>query len=124
MEIELKYLAPYFPYGLKVMYASRLGNIKKEAILTVDDYTRLKSYKYFKPMLRRKTHLHALQNEILIRWGGGLSEKAKAQWLKEITDNMLYSAFTSLRYDFVEFMLENHIDVFGLIEVGLAKELS
>jgi len=71
-----------------------------------------------KPLLRRKTYLHSLQNEILIRWGGGLSDRAKAQWLKEITDNMLYTAFTSLRYDFVEFMLENHIDVFGLIDVG------
>jgi len=123
MELELKYLAPYLPYDLKVKHESRLGNIKKEAILTMSDFTWLRNQKYFKPMLRKKTYLHRLQDEILIRWGGGLSNNAKGKWLKEVTDNMMYSAFNSLSYDVIEFMLENHIDVFGLIDAGLATEL-
>lgn len=123
MELEFKYLSPYLPYGIKVKYASKLGNIKKEATLTISDYAWLKNKIYFKPVLRRKSHLYTLQSEILIRWGGGLSDRAKAQWLKEMTDEMVYSPFASLRYDFVEFMLENHIDVFGLIDAGLAIEI-
>ena len=138
MELEVKHLAPYLPYGLKLQYVVRekveQTGIMKSISHNEDEThpTRVSSSAMyneehiwmFKPMLRRKTHLHTLQSEILVRWGGGLSDRAKAQWLKEVTDNMLYSAFNSLRYDFVELMLENHIDVFGLIDAGLATELS
>lgn len=138
MELEVKHLAPYLPYGLKLQYVVRekveqIGIMKSishnedETHPTRVSISAMYNEEHiwmFKPMLRRKTHLHTLQSEILVRWGGGLSDRAKAQWLKEVTDDMLYSAFNSLRYDFVELMLENHIDVFGLIDAGLATELS
>jgi len=74
----------------------------------------------FKPLLKPKTHLYKLDNEILIRWGDELSDK---KWIKEITDNMFYSEYQDLRYYELEFMLENHIDVFGLIDNDLATEI-
>lgn len=77
-----------------------------------------------KPLLYPKAHLHQLQDEILIRWGGGLSEKAKPGFIKTITDNMLYSAYKALSYEEVEFMLENHIDVFGLIYENIAIDIN
>ena len=138
MELEVKHLAPYLPYGLKLQYVVR-EKVEQTGIMKSINHNEDETHPtkvsisamyneehiwMFKPMLRRKTHLHTLQSEILIRWGGGLSDRAKAQWLKEVTDDMLYSAFNSLRYDFVELMLENHIDVFGLIDTGLATELS
>ena len=138
MELEVKHLAPYLPYGLKLQYVVR-EKVEQTGIMKSISHNEDETHPtrvsisamyneehiwMFKPMLRRKTHLHTLQSEILVRWGGGLSDRAKAQWLKEITDDMLYSAFNSLRYDFVELMLENHIDVFGLIDAGLATELS
>jgi hypothetical protein len=126
MELEIKHLTPYLPYKLKgqligypkgteVTMGLYLSNMEK--VWTIDMF----NSDVVKPILYPKTHLHNLQNEILIRWGGGLSNRAKAQWLKEITDEMMYSAYTSLRYDFVDFMCEHHIDVFGLIEKGLAE---
>jgi hypothetical protein len=136
MTLELKHLAPYLPYNL---YFNRLEHECIDKSTNPVTYSREKypvktqlnfvtlngfNYKENKPLLRRKTYLHNLQSEMLIRWGGVLSDRAKAQWLKEVTDDMLYSAFNSLRYDFVELMLENHIDVFGLIDAGLATELS
>ena len=138
MELEVKHLAPYLPYGLKLQYVVR-EKVEQTGIMKSINHNEDETHPtrvsisamyneehiwMFKPMLRRKAHLHTLQSEILIRWGGGLSDRAKAQWLKEVTDDMLYSAFNSLRYDFVELMLENHIDVFGLIDAGLATELS
>jgi len=137
MELEVKHLAPYLPYGLKLQYVEREKVISTGIMQSISqnnsethptrvsiNYQGEEHIWMYKPMFRRKTYLHTLQSEILIRWGGGLSDIAKAQWLKEVTDDMLYSAFNSLRYDFVELMLENHIDVFGLIDAGLATELS
>ncbi len=137
MELEVKHLAPYLPYGLKLQYVVR-EKVESTGIMRSISHNDFETHPtrvninyqgeehiwMFKPLLRRKTHLHNLQNEILIRWGGGLADRAKAQWLKEVTDDMLYSAFNSLRYDFVELMLEHHIDVFGLIDAGLATEMS
>lgn len=137
MELEVKHLAPYLPYGLKLQYVEREKVISIGIMRTIShndfethptridiNYEGQEHIWMFKPLLRRKTYLHSLQSEMLIRWGGGLSDRAKAQWIKEVTDDMMYSAFNSLRYDFVELMLENHIDVFGLIDAGLATELS
>lgn len=136
MELEVKHLAPYLPYGLKLQYVEREKVISTGIMRTIShndfethptrvdiNYEGQEHIWMFKPLLRRKTYLHSLQSEMLIRWGSGLSDRAKAQWIKEVTDDMMYSAFNSLRYDFVELMLENHIDVFGLIDVGLATEL-
>lgn len=137
MELEVKHLAPYLHYGLKLQYVVRekveqtgimqsISHNEDETHPTRVSISAMYNAEYiwmFKPMLRRKTHLKTLQSEILIRWGGGLADRAKAQWLKEITNDMQHSAFNSLRYDFVEFMLENHIDVFGLIDAGLAVEM-
>jgi len=132
MELTIKHLAAYLPYGLKGLKISK-GNFKtdpniEEIIdLTISDIGAFLKKRYHviscKPILRRKSYLNKLQDEIVIRWGGGLGEKAKAQWLHEMTFDMMYSATNSLRYDFVEFMCENHIDIFGLIDSGLAIEM-
>lgn len=133
-KLVLKHLTPYLPYDL---FFNRLEHkcidhttnpviysIEKYPIRTHLNFVTLNGFNYEenKPLLRRKTYLHSLQSEILMKWGGGLSDKMKDQWLKEVTDDMLYS-FNSLRYDFVEFMLENHIDVFNLIDDDLATEI-
>jgi len=51
-KLELKHLSAYLPYGLKVRWAERPGNIKKETILTPSDYNWLTHKGYFKPILR------------------------------------------------------------------------
>lgn len=130
MELTIKEIAPYIPYGLNTEY--RLGDVINSPLA---DETRSKLLtpenvdfvlKYCKPLLRPLSDLtkEDIQNEILIRWGGGLSDKAKENWLKQITDEMMYSAYNSLRYDFVELMLEKHLDVFGLIPNNLAIDLN
>jgi hypothetical protein len=55
--MELKHLAPYLPYGLKVKHASKLGNIKKTSELTVSDLPWLRNQKYFKPILEPLSNL-------------------------------------------------------------------
>jgi hypothetical protein len=133
MELQIKHLTPYLPYKLQFLMASEPESKEPniDELKSIDTGLKMVNFGWgnakplteIKPILKPKAHLHKLQNEILIRWGGGLSDRAKAQWIKETTDDMLYSATNSLRYDFIELMLENHIDIFGLIDAGLATEL-
>jgi len=109
--------------GLKIGYIKEVGFYLNHNIYMVGTKTKglKKFYKpTFKPILQPKNHICNLKDEIIIRWGGGLSDKAKEKWVNEVIDDMLYSAYNSLRYDFIEFMHENHIDIFGLINEGLA----
>lgn len=126
MNLELKHIAPYLPYELSG-YISFLPDTTFILNGIVKDFVKCYTkegnntpvsciIKKFKPRLRKKEYLLRLKNEIAIRWGGGLSEK-------EATDEMINTAYIALRYDFIEFMLENHIDIFGLIDAGLAFEI-
>ncbi len=130
MELEVKHLAPYLPYGLKLVfenYPLHTKDCPHVRILELDcghDFNLYLQRGHIKPILNPKTHIHNLQHEILIRWGGGLADRAKSEWLKTMTDDMLYSAYNSLRYDFIEFMAEHHIDIFGLIPARLAIDIN
>lgn len=137
-QLTIKEIAPYLNYELN-MYCGKLmdtyliypilGLANNEFYTYVngeDDsmgriWMDIEQYKA-KPILYPLSSLtnKDIQDEIMIRWGGGLSDKAKENWLKEVTDEMMYTAFNALRYDFVELMLEKHIDLFGLIPSGLA----
>ena len=44
-------LCGYLPYELKVVHASKLGNVKKKAELTISDFTWLFRQAYFKPIM-------------------------------------------------------------------------
>ena len=129
MKLEIKHLAVYAPYNIKVL----LGNTKRDltaisldspfvfvtAFLGSRD-KQMAGIENIKPVLKPKTFLHELQDEIYIRWGGGISKEAKGYWLKGFTDNLMYTAYPSLKFDEIEFMAEYHIDIFDLINQGLA----
>ena len=129
MKLETKHLAPYLPYNLKCEVLNS-GQEKEigEMIAVYNDGSACfgniveseKGFEYIKPVLKPKTFLHELQDEIYIRWGGGISKEAKGYWLKDFTDNLMYTAYSALKFDEIEFMAEYHIDIFGLINQGLA----
>jgi hypothetical protein len=129
MKLEIKHLAVYAPYNIKVL----LGNTKRDltaisldspfvfvtAFLGSRD-KQMAGIENIKPVLRHKTYLNQLQDEIFIRWGGGVSKESKGYWLKGFIDNLMYTAYPALRLDEIEFMAEYHIDIFDLINQGLA----
>jgi len=129
MKLKTKHLAPYLPYNLKCEVLNS-GQEKEigEMIAVYDDNSACfgniieseKGFEYIKPVLKPKTFLHELQDEIYIRWGGGISKEAKGYWLKDFTDNLMYTAYPALKFHEIEFMAEYHIDIFGLINQGLA----
>ena len=86
MKLEIKHLAVYAPYNIKVL----LGNTKRDltaisldspfvfvtAFLGSRD-KQMAGIENIKPVLRHKTYLNQLQDEIFIRWGGGVSIESK-----------------------------------------------
>jgi len=133
MKLEFKHLNAYLPYDIQMYYNGKsllLTGLDKDAFSDVFVFTLLyedgisrPQTDCFKPILRRKSYLDKLGDEISIRWGGCLTEITKGKFVKRVIENLKYSDSTSLRYDEVQFMLEHHIDVFGLLENNLAVEM-
>ena len=129
MKLEIKHLTPYAPFKLKVLLGSNKRYLTALSLdspfVFVTTYVgsrekQIAGIENIKPILKPKTFLHELQEEIYIRWGGGISKKAKGYWLKGFTDNLMYTAYPALNFDEIEFMAEYHIDIFDLINQGLA----
>lgn len=121
MKLEFKHLAPYLPYGLKVKYQTKsampptiekvTGIDKNEAITFYDSPNPYKqtNFSYIKPILNPMTSLSKEQIEIL---SIDLKITIKYSKSKDFLSRMSY-------WDSI-FLLENHFDIFGLIEKGLA----
>lgn len=126
MNLELNHLAPYLPYGLKVKHASKLGNIKKEATLTMADYTWLKNQKYLKPLLKPLSqfeydHIIQVKEHLgLGQWCDHYDQYFDA-WFDDAES--VHKLVLQCPYEIMQFFLECHFDVFGLINAGLATEL-
>jgi len=113
MELRLKHLAPYLPYGLTVI--SFHHNIDSEEIvegLNKDEFiTDVDTFEFIhgKPILRPLCDLESeeFENRILNR--------------EYIIDK---EADADLSYYEWRYLFEEHFDVFGLIEKGLAIDIN
>ncbi len=129
MKLELKHLASYFPYRLKVEYATDIylfeGLIGKDGIFVSKKNTTLLPTKqqFVKPILRP---LSDLTKEI--EYGG-----KDTDLLKFICDKWGYRGYAHILENIVsqkisfslsQKLFEWHYDVFGLIEAGLAIDIN
>ena len=150
MKIELKHLAPYLPYGLKIR-CFRKGEklFLEDIILTGEilDYILSEDanrYNYHKPILR---NLSDLTKEIERNgekfipiyklWELAGFEIGRGQYIEE-TPNFIKTSnlgtaqefristfdILSSNYNVIQKLLEWHFDIFGLIEQGLAIDLN
>ena len=126
MKLELKHLAPYLPYGLKIY----VDNDKRDH---VKPYSYNLTIGYFqevlnsedKPILRPLSDLtknrdylidlRDLENNDMLFWG-------VHNFNGDLTKSVNYS--DDLTYSVLEFLYKNHFDVFGLIEKGLAIDIN
>ncbi|QEL01100.1 hypothetical protein FKG96_09870 [Olivibacter sp. LS-1] len=131
-KLELKHIAPYLPYGLKVQYihTGEVGIIRN--LVDIDDYYTIKigiDYKdsehiwMFKPILRP---LSSLKNDIVI---DGLKFNPFLRlynlFLIEVSENLEVEVNMNNimeGYCVVTQLISWHFDVFGLIDRGLAVE--
>lgn len=137
MKLEFKHIAPYLPFDLKIFWLKS----KESFGITYDENTDYKRQLYplstiifcieqknkdlgFALILRPLSDLHLFEKEITARWGEGLGGKTLETWLKYVIEDMTTLNYNTLRYDQVEFMFENHFDVFKLIPAGLAIDIN
>ena len=129
MKLELKHLAPYLPYGLKVILKSTDNN----TIPRIFSITLLYSYSNdindIKPILRPLTDL---TEEIEVK--GHSAGSFKTCTLDQLNGMMsMEDEFESIHkrsmvltypYEAIQLLLEYHFDVFGLIDKGLAIDIN
>jgi hypothetical protein len=122
-KLELKHLAPYLPYGLKV-YSEKNG-IKKMKLkiepnpvgcqITMDAVLK---YDIYKPILRPLSDLKKYENELYLYCG---VVKIDTNLDVDFTGN--YSEYNSTDLigclKLLNKLFELHFDVFGLIDKGL-----
>lgn len=131
MKLELKHLAPYLPYGLKIHWKTSkktsIVMMKPSNILDVEIYTT-----NFKPILRpiedltkeieRNGRKYSLDSIIFPKdeYSDDFTRKVAIEELK--LSNAIHHITTP--YSIVEVLLKHHFDVFGLIEQGLAININ
>lgn len=135
MKLELKHLAPYLPYGLNILYWNGLAKeyIEILQVLHYENRHVLGSEKH-KPILRPLSDLFKLidwnnNNEpYMIGHKYGI-EKVKEDGV-EFYANEYYADYDESPKCYIDITLfdwwlfENHFDVFGLIEKGLAIDIN
>ena len=123
MKLELKHLAGYLPYGLRVKvdyYSQHEGRIFNFSPTILLDFSR--DEYIVKPILRP---LSELTKEIEVN-GKNVNIFDRIEIYKGSGVDYLIE---QIRFGFVEviiynILLENHFDVFGLIEKGLAIDIN
>jgi len=119
MKLELKHLAPYLPYGLKI---ANIGtNIIREftyELQTPSDIKRKVSIQ----LLLSTNHI----NKPILRPLSDLMEEieGKEALIYIIGSNTISQGVKNLPYYKIVILLKNHYDIFGLIEKGLAIDIN
>lgn len=130
MELEVKYLAPYLPYGLMGIterntifelniYSSMGGKIEKRDISGFLNNN-------IRPILLPLSDLDSSLKTNFEMLNSGLHDEEMVNLFcfENIgtDENLVDLDITKLPYECVEYMFRNHYDVFGLIEKGLAVD--
>lgn len=118
MKLELKHLAPYLPYGLKIY---------KSAVNELNEFNLPYVLNHCKPLLKPISDLDKLVRNEFEKYGAKqeynlevINLFCEENGVDEIIENIFLS---SLPYECVEFMFRNHYDFFGLISEGLAIDI-
>lgn len=142
MKLELKHLAPYLPYGLKVQF---IGLLNDDCKLVDSDYIKIGEvaelgaveFRYTDPIYwmdfkRGYFGINSINFKPILRPLSDLTKEIDVNGEKFIPidyfvgddSDLVYSAclihndFSYLPYNLVEKLFEWHFDVFGLIEQG------
>lgn len=130
MELETKHIAPYLPYKLKCQVkdlgktiVAELHSVYADGTCTFcDTIESEKGFDYVKPILQPLSNDN-FDYDIFL-----MDNFPKEQWADAYNDIMAGIGFgvqvEQIPYVLFEFLLKNHIDVFGLIEKGLAIDIN
>lgn len=122
MKLELKHLAPYLPYGLKVIHNEDIDGVKYKPVNITDRFYSIPTaiLTNFKPILRPVSDLQSDEFD--------MDDVSKGAILfLDKTANLPYNSreshIGSIQYRDMLKLLKWHFDIFGLIPKGLAIDI-
>ncbi len=120
MKLELKHLAPYLPYGLKLRQPVLRRGFRTRLITVNNILDTIERQNIIKPILRPLSDL--TKND----FGGDLIEEFytldfEKQILRIVEDIRWVN---QCDYLLIQLLIEKHYDIFGLIEKGLAIDIN
>ena len=119
MKLELKHLAPYLPYGLKIQNGKEFDIITGINLENVEstfrggllNIVKIKDvYPILMPLSDLTKEIEPLRKNYFTYTSEGFMFKGKNECYTRLSD--------------LEFLFKNHFDVFGLIEKGLAIDIN
>lgn len=133
-KLELKYLAPYLPYGLKGKWHPEdiTPHIYEMISLSDGQINQILSFTCCSPILRpladlTKTIFQFEYGEptTLEDWINGNCDLGALRWvLKDKAKEQRQERIMDLPYFVAEYLFQYHFDLFGLIEKGLAIDIN
>lgn len=125
-KLELKHIVGYFPYGLKMISQNDfVSPLIRE--LRVDGFQFMIDTR--KPILRPLSDLKKIASEIDLEFREDLNND-NYKYLGIVNYSHAFSldgkqvGVLAMPYFFIEKLLENHFDIHGLIEKGLAIDIN
>ena len=132
MKLEVKHLAPYLPYSLKcqiknpdnkTVYTDTLQAIYNNAIQAECTFFNIvesqQGFEFVKPILRPLHDFHDINCKAVCELGLDLTTQMT---LVDLCLGKIH--YTGLRHSDTQEFLRHHIDIFGLIEKGLAIDIN
>jgi hypothetical protein len=130
MKLELKHLAPYLPYSLMIKTKHGWDTMSTLNELNVNvDFEDSYSYEdhpneilEFKPILRPLSDYYKWK-DVMDEFSINSENEFKEAFFGFLSDARV-DKFDSVNYTVVTKLLENHFDLFGLIDAGLAIDIN
>lgn len=125
MKLEIKHLAPYLPYGLKVSNNTYPDDVNLVTGLMDETYFIERNSKYAygdiencKPILRQLSDYADINSDALCDVNCDMSDQIQ---ISEFASKRI--SLSAVSVGAFDILVSNHVDVFGLIDEGLALQL-
>lgn len=115
--IPLEQLSVYLPYGLKMKAAHPSRRLKDIEILSTMNYYTLVHVLKRKPLLHPLSKFKDINSEAMNNQGVDFDRI----WINELANG--WAGISIISYGVIQLMAKNHIDMFGLIDKGLAEPI-
>lgn len=132
MKLELKEVAPYLPYGLKVKYKGQIKELlglknhspwSSQTMVCVNkgEWT----YEYeIKPILRPLSDLQNKELDFWIEFELKTNQFDAEYLIEALVNKTFFAKDIHFSFKIYQALFEMHFDVFGLIEKGLAININ
>jgi hypothetical protein len=125
MKLELEHLSAYLPYGLKVKHECNIIMLmtcerKQGDFLSIESVI----HGYGKPILRPLSDLQNKDLDLWIDFGIEIDEANTHYLIESLVKGTFYAKDIHFAFRVREALFKMHLDVFGLIDKGLAIDMN